>query len=68
MQGLNTSLLFITSFIAIEGGGVNLCGVSFSLLLLWLWLFVLQWDCVKVESVDILALEVSSYGTFQGES
>jgi hypothetical protein len=43
----------------IEGGGVNLCGVSFLLLLLWLSWCVLQWGGVRVEAVDILALAAS---------
>ena len=52
---------------AVEGGEVNLCGVSFSLPLLWLLLCVLPWDGARVEYVDILVEVVSLYGMYQSK-
>lgn len=52
---LNLNDSYIYFCFAIEGGRVNLCGVSSLLPLLWQWLCVLQWDGVRVESVGILA-------------
>ncbi|KAG6420135.1 hypothetical protein SASPL_116654 [Salvia splendens] len=55
-------------FFLIQGGGVSSCGVSFSHLPLWVWLYRQQWHGVRVENVDILVLEASSYGTSQGDN
>lgn len=62
---LNEMLFHFDLPCASEGGGVNLCGESFSLLLLSLLLCVLQWVGARVESVDILAQVASLYGTYQ---
>lgn len=60
----NCILIYVRTFKSdlrciIEGGEVNLCGVSFLPLLLWLSWCVLQWGGVRVETVDILALVAS---------
>jgi len=47
-------LYLIICSCAVVGGGVNSCGVSSSLLPLWLLWFELQWGGVRVENVDIL--------------
>lgn len=49
-------LLLYLKFVpcALEGGGVNSCGVSSSPRLLWLLWSELQWGGVRVENVDTL--------------